>query len=373
MPSRRARIGYFLLIASTIMLAATWFVCVTVNFFWNASIVSPWQIIPGVLTALFVVTTILGRRFANGWLRMAYTISAAWLGLVNFGFFAAWACWITLGIFTLTSHHISLRILVEIYFGCGILVSIYGFVNASLLRVTQVVVKLPNLPDAWRNGTVAVLTDLHLGNVRGAGFVRRVVAEVQRLQPRAVFIPGDLFDGTRADLDALIAPLKDLSAPAGIYYVTGNHEEFTDRTKFLAAVARAGIRVLNDEKIEVDSLQLIGVHDKELHAPQVYRSILQRAHIDRNRPSVLLAHEPLNMAVADEEGVSAQFCGHTHGGQIWPWTLVAARVHRRFNHGLNRMGKMLVYTSYGAGTWGPPMRVGTSAEIVMVRFESGTS
>ena len=181
-----------------------------------------------------------------------------------------------------------------------------------------------------------------------------------------MLIGGDLFDGSKADLDALLKPWKDLSAPAEVYYVTGNHEEFTDRAQYLDAVERAGIRVLNNEKVEINGLQIVGIHDAELRDPPLFRALLQGAKLDRNRPGILLAHQPLNLPISEEEGVSLQLSGHTHGGQLWPWTWVAARVHGRFNSGLNRFGKLLVLTSNGVGTWGAPMRVGTKSEIVLI-------
>jgi len=213
---------------------------------------------------------------------------------------------------------------------------------------------------------------MHLGNVRGAGFTRRVVERLEQLRPEAVFISGDMFDGVKADFDALVEPWKRLSAPAGIYFVCGNHEEFDDRTKFVDAVMGAGIRVLNNEKVEVNGMQIVGIHDGETDDPRLFRSLLQRADLDRSCASILLAHRPGNLAIPAEEGVSLQLSGHTHGGQIWPWHWLAARVHGKFNHGLNRFGGMQVFTSYGAGTWGVPMRVCTKSEIVLIRLEKGT-
>jgi hypothetical protein len=133
-------------------------------------------------------------------------------------------------------------------------------------------------------------------------------------------------------------------------------------------VERTGIRVLNNEKVETNGLQIIGVHDAELHDPPLFRALLQGAKLDRNRPSILLAHQPLNLSIPEEEGVTLQLSGHTHGGQLWPWTWVAARVHGRFNRGLNQFGKLPVLTSNGAGTWGAPMRGGTKSEIVLIRL-----
>jgi hypothetical protein len=100
------------------------------------------------------------------------------------------------------------------------------------------------------------------------------------------------------------------------------------------------------------------------------REILRQVQIDRQHPSILLAHRPVNLSVAEEEGISLQLSGHTHGGQIWPWNLLVSRIYGRFGHGLSRLGKLQVYTSYGAGTWGPPLRVGTKSEIVLIRFEN---
>jgi predicted MPP superfamily phosphohydrolase len=91
--------------------------------------------------------------------------------------------------------------------------------------------------------------------------------------------------------------------------------------------------------------------------------------IDRDRASLLLLHAPVRLAIAEEEGVSLQLSGHTHGGQFFPYTLVARRVWGKFIHGLQRVGNLQVFTSYGAGTWGPPLRVGTRPEIVLITFE----
>jgi predicted MPP superfamily phosphohydrolase len=155
--------------------------------------------------------------------------------------------------------------------------------------------------------------------------------------------------------------------------VTGNHDEFAERSIFLNAVKRVGIQVMNNEKITLDGLQIVGVHDSEAGDPTELRSILQKAQIDRQRPSILLSHRPINLSVAEEEGISLQLSGHTHGGQIWPWNLLVSRIYGRFAHGLSRLDKLQVYTSNGVGTWGPPLRVGTKSEIVLLQFERETN
>ena len=366
----RTRIAFFLTAIVGLLLTVNWFVCHTWNYFWGIPSMPLWQIIPSLLTISFVVTTLLGFYQTNALLRIVYRVSAIWVGVLSFTFFASVACWfiyVPLMFFGLRPDP---RLTAVVVFGLAFFASVYGLVNAAWIRVTPITVNLPNLPEAWSGRTAALVTDLHLGNVRGRSFTRRVVARLQRLQPDAVFISGDMFDGTKADIDWLVAPWSKLSAPRGTYFVTGNHEEFTRRNKFVEAIGRTGIRVLNNEKVDVDRLQIVGVHDGEAGEPQTLRAVLQSTQLDDQRPSILLAHQPSNPAIAAEAGISLQLSGHTHGGQIWPWSWVAALVHGRFNYGLNRVGALQVFTSSGVGTWGMPMRVGTKSEIVLLRFET---
>ena len=111
-----------------------------------------------------------------------------------------------------------------------------------------------------------------------------------------------MFDGPEANPDALVEPWKTLSVPAGIYYVTGNHEEFADRAELIGAVQRAGIRVLNNEKVDVHGLQIVGVHDRETGDPQQFRAFLRQAELDGSRASILLAHQPSSLAIAEAGG-----------------------------------------------------------------------
>lgn len=364
------RISLFLIVFSSVMLSGTWLVCATWNFFEQLPAMPRWEFLCFGLTIGFIAVTILGRVHASLALRIAYRLCAVWLGVLNYCFFAALAAWIFFAAAKLFSPHIDPKPIGEIFFSIGILLSVYGFANAACLRVTRVPVKLANLPPNGQGRGLALVTDMHLGNFRAAGFTRRIVARIEKLKPAAVFISGDMFDGTKADLNALAAPWKKISATTKIYFVTGNHEEFTARAPFVEAARGAGLHVLNNEKVELDGLQIAGIHDEELHEPAIYRDYLREMNLDRNRPVILLAHQPKNLQIPEEEGVALQVSGHTHGGQIWPWTYLAARVHGRFVHGLNSFRKMQVLTSYGAGTWGMPMRVATKSEIILIQLQS---
>jgi predicted MPP superfamily phosphohydrolase len=368
-----ARFAIFLSVLLTILLAANWFVWATWNHFWQSPGTAGWDFVLPALTVMFIASMFLGWRFSGLWLRLMYRVSAVGLGVLNFAVFGAAAAWIVSWACQLLSLRIESRFIAMTSAGAVALAALYGLVNASRLRVTRVTVKLAGLPVAWHGRSAALVTDMHLGNVRGASFTRRVVATLHDIRPHVVFIGGDMFDGVKADFRALLEPWKDLTAPAGAFYVSGNHEEFDDRAKFLEAAESAGIRVLNNEKVELDGLQIVGIHDGETEDTELFKSLLLRASLDRGCASILLAHRPSNLAIPAGEGVSLQLSGHTHGGQIWPWHWLAARVHGKFVHGLNRFGQMQVLTSYGAGTWGIPMRVCTKSEIVLIRLETETA
>jgi predicted MPP superfamily phosphohydrolase len=331
--------------------------------------ISSLQVALALLSVSFVVASFLAFRYSHIIVRFFYTLSAVWLGIFSFFFFAACLCWLFYGAVLLFGMHVERRPFVVAFFGIALLASLYGIINAARIRVRRIAVKLPNLPESWRGRIAALVSDTHLGHVRNYGFARRIVALLARFQPDVVFITGDLYDGTAADLGRLAEPWGKLAAPLGAYFVTGNHEEFVDRTKYLDAVRRSNVRVLNNEKVDLDGLQLVGVHYRDSVDPQRFRSILQRAALDRARASILLTHAPHRLHIPEEEGISLQLSGHTHRGQFFPYTWITSRIYGPYVYGLNRFGNLTVYTSSGAGTWGPPLRVGTAPEVVLLHFE----
>ena len=342
-------------------------------FFWGAPsssrVATPLPIALAVLSVSFVATSLAAHRFFNPLIRALYMLSAVWLGFVNFLFLAAVASWIAYGVPFAFGARLDRHTVAVVCFGLGVLAGIGAIVNASWTRVVRVSVKLPNLPDTWRGRRAAVISDLHLGHVRNAGFLRRILRKLSRLRPDVLFIPGDVFDGTPVDFDRLVRPWAEFSAPLGTYFTTGNHEEFTDPGKYVDAIRRFGIRVLQNERVVVDGLQIVGVDDRDSSSVETFRAILRRMALDPDAASILLVHNPHRLPLAAEAGISLQISGHTHRGQFFPWTGLVSRIYGPFAYGLHYLGEMAVYTSSGVGTWGPPMRLGSNPEIVLIQFE----
>ena len=326
------------------------------------------KLILGFLSLSFVAASLLAFRYTNLAVRAVYRAAAVWAGLVSFLFFAAVSSWILFALLRLAGLHVNFHRIVEVLFGAAVLAGLYGVFNANWTRITRTTVHLANLPPAWRGRKAALISDLHLGPVHNGGFLRRMVATIVQEKPDVVFIAGDLYDGTAIDIERAAEPLRKLTAPRGVYFAAGNHEQFGDDSKYLNAIAANGVRVLRNEKVEVDGLQIVGVPYRNAVRGAELASVLQSIRVDRGRPSILLTHAPDHPEIAEAAGISLQLSGHTHLGQFIPWSWMARRIYHQFVYGLSRIGNLQVFTSSGAGTWGPPLRLGSNPEIVMIEL-----
>lgn len=361
----------FITVIQILLLAVHLFLYRTWMYGWtepSSSALFSWKLATAMLSISFVSASLIGFRYSNTAVRIFYRIAAVWLGMVSFLFFAACIAWAVLGVGGLFSLSLSPHRVVEVCFAAAVALSLTALINASWTRVRRVGVRLDNLPHTWLGRKAALISDLHLGHVRNGRFLRRIAALVMGQKPDTIFIAGDLYDGTAIDAAGAAEPLREMRAPLGTYFVAGNHEQFGDDSAFLHAVSQTGVRVLTNEKIDLDGLQLVGVPYRHATHDTHFRSVLENVGLHPGRASILLTHAPDRPEVAEQAGFSLQLSGHTHVGQFYPWTWMARRIYRQFVHGLSRIGKMQVYTSSGAGTWGPPLRLGSNPEIVILEF-----
>jgi uncharacterized protein len=248
------------------------------------------------------------------------------------------------------------------------------------VRVKEVEVRLRRLPPELDGTTIVQLTDVHVGPTIGRGFVEEIVGQVNELRPDVIAITGDLVDGSVPALADAVAPLGELRARRGVYFVTGNHEYYSGAVPWCAHLQeRLGIRVLRNERVSIGdgaaSFDLAGIDDYNArgmapgHGANLPRALEGR---DPSRELVLLAHQPRAVREAAELGVGLQLSGHTHGGQLWPWTYFVY-LQQPFVAGLGRMKDTQVYVSRGTGYWGPPMRLFAPAEITKIVLRSDPS
>jgi uncharacterized protein len=366
-------LGIFLI--QVILLLAHWFLFHTWIVFWpglSSAGRLELRVLLLVLAFSFVAAALLSFRFSNFAVAFLYQLAAVWLGFLNFFFLGAclsWLTWYTILVVRDPPAPSLRAVIATAFFVLALLAGVFGLINALWIRVHRIVVRLPYLPESWRGRRAVLMSDLHLGTINGERFCRRMATLAASLHPDVVFIPGDVFDGSKTDPDRLVAPLRELAPPLGIFFSTGNHEEFHDPADYIQALTRAGIRVLAGERVVVDGLHILGISYRESTYPLRVRTKLEELSPGPEAASILLNHAPVRLPIVEQAGISLQLSGHTHGGQIFPYTWLTRRIFGRFTYGLHRFGALQVYTSTGIGTWGPPMRVGSAPEIVVLTFE----
>jgi predicted MPP superfamily phosphohydrolase len=360
-------------IIETFLCLAHWFMYRTWLDFWPMSRQSAivFAIAMLALSFVFVSATLLGFRSASLPVKVFYRAAATWMGFANFLFVAAILTRLIDLAFRFTmseSPRLAARPCVAAsLLALALATGIYGLVNARVLRVRRIGVKLPNLPPSWHGREALLISDMHLGHVNGSEFTRRIATLSRNLDPAVIFLAGDIFDGTRVDAREMIAPFRELNPPLGTFFVGGNHEEFGGAARFEEAVRSVGIRVLHNECETVDGVRIVGAAYGRSSSP--LRAFLETLDLHNGRASILLKHVPDRLPAAEHAGISLQVSGHTHGGgQIFPFNFITRRAFGRFTYGPQQFGEMQVYTSSGAGTWGPPMRVGTHSEVVLLTF-----
>jgi uncharacterized protein len=323
-----------------------------------------------LLPTSFVVSSILAHRSLSLFSRVFYFFSGLWLGVglaLIFFFALAWAAW---GATRLVAHSPSPALFgwAALVLACGY--SAYGVWNAHHLRTREIAVRIKNLPPEWQGKKVVQISDVHVGYIRGAEFLEEIVERANAQNPSAVFITGDLFDGSDGRLDELVAPLRNLRAPRGIYFVTGNHEVYLGAERAAAALQKTPVRILSDEMVVVEGLQIVGVsYPKRGFSKDVASVLRNLPNFRPQSPSILLYHNPAQTEQARAAGINLQLAGHTHQGQIFPMQFVTRLFYGRFYRGLHVEGDYTIYTSSGAGTWGPALRTGNRPEIVAIRLE----
>jgi len=362
----------FLYITQTVILAAHFLLYVSAVSYFRITGVLPRVALAAVLAVLsvsFILSSYLAHLHDNIYTRAYYFFSSLWLGLFLYLLMAALLTVLVIGVSRLFGHGLRPGLVAGIFACVAILISVYGLWNAFHPRVKDVSVAIKGIPRAWKGRTIVQLSDVHLGHIYRADFLKRVVDRVNSLHPDVVAITGDLFDGMDGELENLAAPLSGLSAPYGVYFVTGNHENHLGIDRVFSAMKGTGVVILDDKVRDIDGLQLAGISYRGRNAKPPGDILRTLAGFVPGRPTVLMYHSPVGVREARQAGVELQISGHTHKGQLWPFNFVTASIYDGLDYGLHRFGDYSIYTTNGAGSWGPPMRTGNTPEIVRFTLE----
>jgi hypothetical protein len=248
-----------------------------------------------------------------------------------------------------------------------------GYINALNPRIRTLNLNIPKKANGPKTVNLAVVSDIHLGTIVGSSRFNRIVEKINQLNPDIVILPGDIVD---EDLGPVIKQnlgemLRNLKSQYGVIAVTGNHEYIGGVEKACKYLADHNVLVLRDSVLKVnDNFFIVGREDRSIRGfTGKQRKPLEElmAQVNKSYPIILLDHQPLNLSQAVVNGADLQISGHTHHGQIWPLNYITNLIYE-VSWGYKKKGNTQIYVSSGAGTWGPPMRIGTIPEIVNIKL-----
>jgi hypothetical protein len=341
----------FVLVVCGVYLGMNWYVLARLFslFAFNRTIWFYLALIP--LTLSFIVALVLESTIGNRLTGAFFTLAMLWLGTCGL------LLWILLAqqILSLLLP-IPRRVWMVSVCGLASFLVVYAFINARAITVRREAIR--GLPFK-----IAQLSDIHIGSI-GESTLADIIAKTNALNPDVILITGDLFDNATASTRELSAQLKAFVAP--VVFTSGNHEVYTGYDNVSEMLSPAKIRWLRNEAMEFNGIRIIGVDNS-------YGTELMQSVLDQIPPStvftVLMNHQPRGFDVAARHRITLMLSGHVHNGQIWPFNYVVGLFYP-YLKGLHEHAGAFLNVSTGTGIWGPPMRLGSHSEVVLLEPKS---
>lgn len=355
-------------VSAILLFLAHYFVLYIFNSYFNLT-GNGFFVLGFILILLFisaVLSSYLIHKKDNFFSRCYYFVSATWVGIL-INFLLAFVASILLK-FLLPNIFIDNSYVLYLSLAITLILSVYGLINAFNPKINNYEVEIKDLPSYWENKTIVQISDVHIGPIYREKFFSSVIKKINKLEPEAVFITGDFFDGMESDFSWLHHPLSKIKTKKGIYYSFGNHDLYLGFNK-VTKLLRGGPAIVLDNKMKVvEGLQIIGINYSFNKDFDLYKAILNQVSYDKLKPSILLFHEPKNVKLAKDAGINLQLSGHTHDGQLFPFNFVAKFAYKGYNVGLFKKGTFSLIVNRGLGTWGPPMRTVGRGEISKIKL-----
>ncbi|MEI6400148.1 MAG: metallophosphoesterase [bacterium] len=319
-----------------------------------------------VLSISFTVSMVLLRVAQNKITASIYTVSAIWLGMILWLFFATVLCVVCLKIIPFWNLWWSVAVLFV-----AVCINVYGVYHGLDTKVVYQTIPVAHLPAQWEGKRAIFFADTHYGFIHTKNKAEKDARLIASLAPDAIFMAGDFFDGPIDNMDQFVTPYNTVVPPLGKYFVSGNHETYADLLKSITALQKGSFTILDNEGImQVAGMQIVGVPYTTNTGSDTDTKMTQSrlAGLSQNKPSIVLKHIPIGIASIVDAGSTFAFSGHTHNGQAWPFSLLVKKIYGKHAYGSSKEKDTLFYTTSGVGSWGPPQRIGTQSEVLVVTF-----
>jgi len=304
------------------------------------------------LAVSYPLATLLESKYLNWATRIYYTLATVWMGTL------------TILLLTVLAGEIVVLLVGPTNTLLAILITTIAGAVFALFSARRFVVREHTITGRVKKPlTIAVATDVHAGAVHGKRYIGFIVDAINKHGADIALFPGDLVDGPGKLPDDLLEPLDRLAIPA--IHSFGNHEFYVGEQEVKRVLKGRKIVSLQNTFKDVAGVRVIGINDAE-DRKQVATHL--RGLTKKEGYNILLYHRPDGLEDAAKEGVDLMLSGHTHNGQIFPFTLlVRLRFPRKKGWYTYKHTKLFVST--GAGTWGPPMRLGSRSEVVFITVQ----
>lgn len=324
-----------------------------------------WMLFSLSSTTLFIVGLMAGNVFQSEIISVIYRIGSIWLWALTITGGIAIVFMIIAQIFGLTYTHVGFFILFIIL---ALTVNIWGIYASYVPRITEYSVNIEKNHD-WHGKKIIMVADTHYGNIYGREDARRLVERINSLSWEIVIIPGDFFDGPKIDYEAVAQEFRNIKAPLGTLFANGNHEEYRNTGVIIESLENAGITILNNKKVTLNGMTFAGVtyHASESAAGLGHN--LDTLNLKKDEPVILLKHKPTLYTTIQEYPIDLVVSGHTHRGQMWPFSYITDLIYKKYSYGMNINNTLTSITTSGVGSWWPPQRIGTRSEIVVINIQ----
>ncbi len=349
-----------------------------------------------LLPVILIVTMAVSNKVYSAVNAFFYTIAATWLAVLLYLFFAAVLLAIILLIARATGSVPNITTFIPYPFMYQLAIAAlmialgaatYGIINATQPRIVSYDITSPALSKMWSGKNIVLVSDTHLGIIRGAGFMQKVVDKINAQDPDLVLIAGDIIDGPVFNYEKGLAPLKDITSTFGTIYTPGNHEGYNREPEKFYPIVRKLTATIVDSSVEINDTTIVGLDYK----PESFEATNARLRKitdesvklgeEENLPIIAILHDPRNTDALLDAGVSLVVSGHTHCGQFFPINVIVKGIYKNHTYGVvNRAGDKsdstiatnrsgVSVTTCGVGTSMSPLRLGTNPEIVVLHIK----
>ena len=329
------------------------------------------KVLLGSITLPFVyILNLVAIRASNSWFMSSiYLIVNIIGGVVFYLFIGAILLAVILSLGYITKITIPHSVSLFILFG-AISLSIVGFIQSRIIKTVSYEVTIPHLPPNWEGKRALLVSDTHFSVINSKRFSKQVVERIKKEYPDIILHAGDFYDGPKIVLPPITAPWKELASQYPVFYAPGNHEGYGDYTAFIKSIKETGAVVLEDTVVTHDGVHIAGLRYRDKRARKETDAVLSRLPLDTSTATILINHLPTFQEEISKYPIHLMVLGHTHNGQFWPVNYLVKRIYGKYTYGLQKDETLSTITTSGVGTFGPPLRLFNTPELVIITFRT---